>query len=201
MSEIKYDRQSRIPDWDQKKISNAKVAVVGAGALGNHVCLGLIGLGIGSIKIYDYDEIETHNLNRQSLFREDDIGKNKAESLSHTIDGQLKEHGDKLDDEDKTAIEEAVAAVRTALEDEDVDAISSSTETLEQAAMKLGEVIYSDQAGAGDAAAADGEAAEADVGIAGGKDFGYLFRNGEVIGKRPAAALADALIAEIDRMG
>jgi len=82
MSEIKYDRQSRIPDWDQKKISNAKVAVVGAGALGNHVCLGLIGLGVGSIKIFDYDEIETHNLNRQSLFREDDIGQNKAESLA-----------------------------------------------------------------------------------------------------------------------
>ena len=85
MSEIKYDRQSRIPDWDQKKISDAKVAVVGAGALGNHVCLGLIGLGVGSIKIFDYDEIETHNLNRQSLFREDDIGQNKAESLAELL--------------------------------------------------------------------------------------------------------------------
>ncbi|MHA1511990.1 MAG: HesA/MoeB/ThiF family protein [Promethearchaeota archaeon] len=85
MSEIKYDRQSRIPKWDQKKISNAKVAVIGAGALGNHVCLGLIGLGVGSIKIFDYDEIETHNLNRQSLFREDDIGQNKAESLAELL--------------------------------------------------------------------------------------------------------------------
>ena len=85
MSEIKYDRQSRIPKWDQKKISNAKVAVIGAGALGNHVCLGLIGLGVGSIKIFDYDEIENHNLNRQSLFREDDIGQNKAESLAELL--------------------------------------------------------------------------------------------------------------------
>ena len=85
MSEIKYDRQSRIPEWDQKKISNAKVAVIGAGALGNHVCLGLIGLGVGSIKIFDYDEIENHNLNRQSLFREDDIGQNKAESLAELL--------------------------------------------------------------------------------------------------------------------
>jgi molybdopterin/thiamine biosynthesis adenylyltransferase len=85
MSEIKYDRQSRIPEWDQKKLSNAKVAVIGAGALGNHVCLGLIGLGIGSIKIFDYDEIENHNLNRQSLFREDDIGQNKAESLAELL--------------------------------------------------------------------------------------------------------------------
>ena len=84
-SEIKYDRQSRIPEWDQKKISRSKVAVIGAGALGNHVCLGLIGLGVGSIKIFDYDEIETHNLNRQSLFREDDIGKNKAETLAELL--------------------------------------------------------------------------------------------------------------------
>ncbi len=85
MSEIKYDRQSRIPEWNQKKISEAKVAVIGAGALGNHVCLGLIGLGAGSIKIFDYDEIESHNLNRQSLFREDDIGQNKAETLAELL--------------------------------------------------------------------------------------------------------------------
>ena len=85
ISEIKYDRQSRIPEWDQKKISRSKVAVIGAGALGNHVCLGLIGLGVGSIKIFDYDEIEIHNLNRQSLFREDDIGQNKAETLAELL--------------------------------------------------------------------------------------------------------------------
>ncbi len=85
MSEIKYDRQSRIPEWEQKNLSRAKVAVIGAGALGNHVCLGLIGLGVGSIKIIDYDEIETHNLNRQSLFREEDIGKNKAETLAELL--------------------------------------------------------------------------------------------------------------------
>jgi adenylyltransferase/sulfurtransferase len=82
VTELKYDRQTRIPDWDQAKLENAIVAVVGAGALGNHVCLGLIGLGIGTIKIYDYDEIEPHNLNRQSLFTEVDIGSSKAESLA-----------------------------------------------------------------------------------------------------------------------
>ena len=85
MSEIKYERQSRIPEWEQDKLSNAKVAVIGAGALGNHVCLGLIGLGIGTIKIFDFDEIENHNLNRQSLFREADIGQNKAETLAELL--------------------------------------------------------------------------------------------------------------------
>ena len=84
--------------------------------------------------------------------------KNKGESLSHTIEGQLKEHGDKLGEDDKTAIEDAIAAVKTALEGDDVDAINSATEALEQAAMKLGEVLYADQAGA----AADGAGPEAE---------------------------------------
>jgi molybdopterin-synthase adenylyltransferase len=86
MAEIKYDRQSLIPGWDQAILSDAKVAVIGAGALGNHVCLGLIGLGIGTIKIFDFDTIEAHNLNRQSLFCEEDIGENKAEALAHRLE-------------------------------------------------------------------------------------------------------------------
>ena len=84
--EIKYNRQNLIPDWDQDKLTNASVAVVGAGALGNHVCLGLIGLGIGTIKIFDYDTISPDNLNRQSLFCEDDIGQNKAEVLATRLE-------------------------------------------------------------------------------------------------------------------
>lgn len=92
MTELKYDRQSRIIGWDQKKLSEAKVAVIGAGALGNHVCLGLIGLGIGTIKIFDYDKIEIHNLNRQSLFCEQDVGKFKSEALA----ARLKERASSL---------------------------------------------------------------------------------------------------------
>ena len=68
----------------------------------------------------------------------------------------------KLEEDDKTAIEEAVTAVRTALEGDDVEAISSTTTTLEQAAMKLGEVVYSDQAGGDDAATADKAATQAE---------------------------------------
>ncbi len=85
MSEFRYERQSRVPDWDQEKLRNSTVAVVGAGALGNHVCIGLIGLGIGTIKIFDYDQIKPHNLNRQSLFCENDIGLNKAEALANRL--------------------------------------------------------------------------------------------------------------------
>jgi len=87
--------------------------------------------------------------------------KNKAESLAHTVEGQVKEHADKLEDDDKTAIEDAIKAVNEAAEGEDVDAITAATEALEQAAMKLGEVIYKDQAAGGDdAAAADPAASE-----------------------------------------
>ncbi|MDG1020385.1 MAG: molecular chaperone DnaK [Emcibacteraceae bacterium] len=87
--------------------------------------------------------------------------KNKAESLAHTVEGQVKEHADKLEDDDKTAIEDAIKAVNEAAEGEDVDAITAATEALEQAAMKLGEVIYKDQAAGGDDdAAADAAASE-----------------------------------------
>ncbi len=91
--------------------------------------------------------------------------KNKGESLAHTIDGQLKEHGDKIEADDKTAIEDALKDVRTALETEDLEALTAATGVLEQAAMKLGEVIYEDQeAGGGDdAAAADAHAQEAEA--------------------------------------
>jgi molybdopterin/thiamine biosynthesis adenylyltransferase len=86
MSEsLRYNRQKIIEKWDQSKLTESKIIVVGAGALGNYVCAGLIGLGIGNIEIYDFDEIEIHNLNRQSLFTEEDIGKNKADILKDRL--------------------------------------------------------------------------------------------------------------------
>ena len=103
------------------------------------------------------------NAEEDKVRRELVDAKNKAESLAHTIDGQLKEHGEKLGDEDKETIETNVTAVREALEGEDVAAITAATEALEQSAMKLGEIIYSDQAGGGDAASADAAASEADA--------------------------------------
>jgi len=88
--------------------------------------------------------------------------RNQAEGMAHTIEGQLKEHGDKIDAGDKTAIEEAVAATRTAAEGDDVEAIQAALQNLQQLAMKLGEAIYQDQGG--DAAAADAAASQAEAG-------------------------------------
>jgi (E)-4-hydroxy-3-methylbut-2-enyl-diphosphate synthase len=45
-----------------------------------------------------------------------------------------------------------------------------------------------------------GEAAESDVGVAGGRDFGYVFVKGRKVRKAPAAQLADALVAEIEKL-
>jgi len=68
--------------------------------------------------------------------------KNQGEALVHSAEKNLDEHKDKVSDEDKSAIEAAVAELKTALEGEDVDDIKAKTEALAQATMKLGEQIY-----------------------------------------------------------
>jgi len=85
LSELIYSRQTCIEGWKQEKLSNARILMIGCGALGNHVGIGLIGLGVGNIFLYDHDIIEDHNLNRQSLFCIEDIGKKKSESLKKRL--------------------------------------------------------------------------------------------------------------------
>jgi len=68
--------------------------------------------------------------------------KNQAESLIHSTESQLKEHGDKVSAEVKTEIETALAEAKTAVEGGDADAMSQKTEALATAAMKLGQAVY-----------------------------------------------------------
>lgn len=63
-----YDRQKRITGWDQNKISEATVMVIGAGATGNELVKNLVLIGIGRILLIDYDIIKPSNLNRCVLF-------------------------------------------------------------------------------------------------------------------------------------
>lgn len=77
--EDRYSRLRLIPWWDQEKIQNAKIMVVGAGALGNELVKNLTLLGIGNILILDMDSIENSNLTRSVLFRRNDVGRYKAE--------------------------------------------------------------------------------------------------------------------------
>jgi molecular chaperone DnaK len=73
--------------------------------------------------------------------------KNNADSLIYTTEKTMEEHGESLSEEDKTAIETAIAGLRTALEMEEPDPaeITAKTETLAQAAQKLGEALYKAQ--------------------------------------------------------
>lgn len=65
--------------WDRDKVQNAKVLVIGAGALGNEVIKNLSLMGIGNLFIVDFDKIEAANLSRSVLFRETDNNRSKAE--------------------------------------------------------------------------------------------------------------------------
>jgi molecular chaperone DnaK len=86
--------------------------------------------------------------------------KNHAESLIHDSEKSLKEYGEKVSSADKSAIEGAVAALKSALEGEDVEAVKARTTDLMQAQMKLGEAMYKAQqaAGAGGPDGAGGQA-------------------------------------------
>jgi len=65
--------------WDREKVQNAKVLVIGAGALGNEVIKNLALMGIGNLFIVDFDKVEAANLSRSVLFRETDNNRSKAE--------------------------------------------------------------------------------------------------------------------------
>ncbi len=90
--------------------------------------------------------------------REAAEAKNNAESLIHTTERQLVEHGDKVDEATKAEIEAAVAEAKTAVEGGDVDAMKDKGAALAQAAMKLGQAIYEKEQAAAASPAADGPA-------------------------------------------
>ena len=88
--------------------------------------------------------------------------KNHAEALLHSTEKALSEHGDKVAEPERKAIENAMADLKEALKGDDADAIAAKTNTLAQASMKLGEAMYKQQQegqpGAGEpGAAASGE--------------------------------------------
>ncbi len=85
----RYDPQtilSFIGTEGQTKLSNAKVLCVGAGGLGSPVLLYLAAAGIGTIGIIDHDKVSLTNLQRQILFREEDLGSSKALSAKRTLE-------------------------------------------------------------------------------------------------------------------
>ena len=83
--EDRYGRLRLIPWWDQDRLKNATIMVVGAGAIGNELVKNLTLLGIGKILIYDMDSIESTNLTRSILFRAKDVGRYKAEVAAERV--------------------------------------------------------------------------------------------------------------------
>ncbi|MFL2878274.1 MAG: molecular chaperone DnaK [Candidatus Pelagibacter sp.] len=71
--------------------------------------------------------------------------RNQADTLVHSTEKNLKEHGSKVSEADKKAIETAASNLRNALKGTDVEDIKKKTQELVQSSMKLGEAIYKSQ--------------------------------------------------------
>lgn len=86
---LRYNRQMILPeigDEGQEKLKNAKVLVIGAGGLGCPVLQYISTAGVGTIGIVDFDKIEIHNLHRQILYTEDQVGLSKANTAKMAIE-------------------------------------------------------------------------------------------------------------------
>ncbi len=112
--------------------------------------------------------------------------KNNAESLIHSTERQLAEHGDKVDASVKSEIENALAEAKSAVESGDPDQMTEKTNALAQSAMKLGEAMY--------------KAQQAETEAAAGPEAGTSPPEGE--GEAEAAAqdedVVDAEFSEVD---
>src|SRR3954453_21427057 len=86
----RYSRQVRVPGIGkagQERISESRVTLCGCGALGTVLANHLVRAGVGNVGIVDRDFIETHNLQRQALFDEQDVANNipKAEAAARKL--------------------------------------------------------------------------------------------------------------------
>ncbi|KXB05737.1 adenylyltransferase [candidate division MSBL1 archaeon SCGC-AAA382A13] len=78
---VRYDRQIMIKNFGeegQKKLKSSTALIAGVGGLGSPVSIYLAIAGLGKLKIVDKDKVELSNLNRQILYRNEDVGKYKA---------------------------------------------------------------------------------------------------------------------------
>ncbi|MEQ8586544.1 MAG: molecular chaperone DnaK [Thalassobaculaceae bacterium] len=109
--------------------------------------------------------------------------RNQADNAIHATEKTLADYGDKVDPADKAAVESDLAALKTAMEGEDVEDIQAKLQALQQSSMKLGEAMYKAQQEAGDAGASE-------AGAEGGA--------GEQSGSGNADDVVDADFEEVD---
>ncbi|MAD46969.1 MAG: molybdopterin-synthase adenylyltransferase MoeB [Oceanospirillaceae bacterium] len=85
---LRYSRHILLPQMDvegQEKLLAAHVMVVGLGGLGSPVVQYLAASGVGRLTLVDHDQVELSNLQRQPLYRTDDIGSGKALSAAAAV--------------------------------------------------------------------------------------------------------------------
>jgi molecular chaperone DnaK len=114
--------------------------------------------------------------------------RNHADAMIHQVEKNLQEFGDKISAQEKGEAEAALAAAKSAMESNDPDALKQSTERLSQAAMKIGEAMYKEQAAA-QAAGAAGQAGSAGPGPDAGPGGS---------GTKPDEKVVDAEFEEVD---
>jgi molybdopterin-synthase adenylyltransferase len=88
VDEARYSRQiklSSVGEAGQKKISSARVLVIGLGGLGSPVVLYLAAAGIGQLAICDFDVVEESNLQRQIIHTDDQVGSLKTDSAAAAV--------------------------------------------------------------------------------------------------------------------
>ncbi|MCP5531482.1 MAG: molybdopterin-synthase adenylyltransferase MoeB [Opitutaceae bacterium] len=86
----RYSRQillDEIGPAGQQRLAAARVLIVGAGGLGSPAALYLAAAGVGTLGIADHDKVELHNLHRQLLHRDADVGHAKVDSAAATLSG------------------------------------------------------------------------------------------------------------------
>ena len=86
---LRYNRQMMLPeigDSGQEKLKKAKVLVIGAGGLGCPILQYLAPAGVGTIGIVDFDKVEIHNLHRQILYTENQVGQAKSTTAKSVLE-------------------------------------------------------------------------------------------------------------------
>ena len=111
---LRYNRQMMLPeigDAGQEKLKKAKVLVVGAGGLGCPVLQYIATAGVGTIGIVDFDKVEIHNLHRQILYTENQVGQAKATTAKLVLEN-LNPLIDIIAFEEKLTAENAVRIIQ-----------------------------------------------------------------------------------------
>jgi molecular chaperone DnaK len=98
--------------------------------------------GLSEAEIQQMEEDAIKYADEDKKYRELVDARNAADGMVHSVKKSLAEHGDKLDEAEKTAIETALKEVEDVLQSDDKDTIEAKTNTLTEAAQKLGEKVY-----------------------------------------------------------